>query len=137
MIPAEEDGDVTAERNRLANDPNAVNDLVRVVGLRKEYLFYILFIICYVYVFGRKDGDKEKRKEKRGGWRRRGEENRKLLIQARYPAPKGGIKVAVKNMTLGIPRSECFGLLGMNGAGKVITSLSLSLLSPPLSLLTL
>eukprot|EP00026_Physarum_polycephalum_P000423 Phypoly_transcript_00424.p1 GENE.Phypoly_transcript_00424~~Phypoly_transcript_00424.p1 ORF type:complete len:1603 (+),score=299.16 Phypoly_transcript_00424:284-4810(+) len=74
VIPAEEDSDVTAERNRLLNDPNAQNDLVRVIGLRKE-----------------------------------------------YPAPKGGIKVAVKNLTLGIPRSECFGLLGMNGAGKSTT----------------
>lgn len=39
-----------------------------------------------------------------------------------YPAPHG-IKVAVKNLTLGIARGECFGLLGMNGAGKVITIL--------------
>lgn len=37
-----------------------------------------------------------------------------------YPAPRGGIKVAVKNLTLGIGRGECFGLLGMNGAGKVL-----------------
>ncbi len=35
-----------------------------------------------------------------------------------YPAPDGGVKVAVKNLTLGIPRGQCFGLLGMNGAGK-------------------
>lgn len=84
VIPAQEDGDVTAERNRLANDPNARNDLVRVIGLRKE-----------------------------------------------YPAPHG-TKIAVKNLTLGIPRSECFGLLGMNGAGKVLILFSSfsSLLSP-------
>lgn len=36
-----------------------------------------------------------------------------------YPAPHG-IKIAVKNLTLGIARGECFGLLGMNGAGKVL-----------------
>jgi len=69
--PAAEDPDVTAERTRLASDPSAQNDLVRVIGLRKE-----------------------------------------------YPAPNGGIKVAVKNLTLGIAKGECFGLLGMNGAGK-------------------
>ena len=28
-------------------------------------------------------------------------------------------KVAVNNMSLGIPHGECFGLLGINGAGKV------------------
>jgi hypothetical protein len=44
VIPAQEDSDVTAERNRLANDPSARNDLVRVVGLRKEYLYYFLKI---------------------------------------------------------------------------------------------
>jgi len=42
-------------------------------------------------------------------------------LRKEYPAPGGGIKVAVKNLTLGIPRSECFGLLGMNGAGKSTT----------------
>lgn len=34
-----------------------------------------------------------------------------------YPT-SGGAKVAVKNFSLGIPRGECFGLLGINGAGK-------------------
>jgi ABC-type multidrug transport system ATPase subunit len=28
-------------------------------------------------------------------------------------------QVAVKSLTLGIERGECFGLLGPNGAGKV------------------
>lgn len=79
VTPAQEDSDVTAERQRLATDPAAQKDLVRVIGLRKE-----------------------------------------------YPAPGGGIKVAVKNLTLGIPKSECFGLLGMNGAGKSTTLGALS-----------
>lgn len=77
VTPAQEDADVTAERQRLLRDESA-SDLVRVTGLRKE-----------------------------------------------YPAP-GGIKIAVKNVTLGIPRSECFGLLGMNGAGKSTTLGALS-----------
>lgn len=33
----EEDSDVTAERERLRSDPNAQKDLVRAIGLRKEY----------------------------------------------------------------------------------------------------
>ncbi len=31
------------------------------------------------------------------------------------------MKVAVENLTLGIPQGECFGLLGPNGAGKTTT----------------
>lgn len=32
-----------------------------------------------------------------------------------------GKKVAVQNLTLGIPKNQCFGLLGVNGAGKTST----------------
>lgn len=42
-----------------------------------------------------------------------------------YPVSKGA-KVAVKNTSLGIPRGECFGLLGINGAGKSSTLAILS-----------
>ncbi|CAM9287272.1 unnamed protein product [Phaeothamnion confervicola] len=38
-----------------------------------------------------------------------------------YPASKGSLKVALRNMWLGIPKGECFGLLGINGAGKSTT----------------
>lgn len=38
-----------------------------------------------------------------------------------YPTSGGVAKVAVKNTSLGIPRGECFGLLGINGAGKSST----------------
>lgn len=38
-----------------------------------------------------------------------------------YPTRGGVAKVAVKNTSLGIPRGECFGLLGINGAGKSST----------------
>eukprot|EP01029_Cantina_marsupialis_P003977 TRINITY_DN139_c0_g3_i1.p1 TRINITY_DN139_c0_g3~~TRINITY_DN139_c0_g3_i1.p1 ORF type:complete len:1613 (-),score=439.95 TRINITY_DN139_c0_g3_i1:776-5008(-) len=38
-----------------------------------------------------------------------------------YPTLSGGSKVAVKDMNLSIPRGECFGLLGVNGAGKSTT----------------
>ena len=37
-----------------------------------------------------------------------------------------GAKVAVKSTSLGIPRGECFGLLGINGAGKSSTLAILS-----------
>lgn len=42
-----------------------------------------------------------------------------------YPTSKGA-KVAVKSTSLGIPRGECFGLLGTNGAGKSSTLAILS-----------
>lgn len=42
-----------------------------------------------------------------------------------YPISKGA-KVAVKSTSLGIPRGECFGLLGINGAGKSSTLAILS-----------
>ena len=37
-----------------------------------------------------------------------------------------GAKVAVKSTSLGIPKGECFGLLGINGAGKSSTLAILS-----------
>ena len=42
-----------------------------------------------------------------------------------YPVSNGA-KVAVKSVSLGIPRGECFGLLGINGAGKSTTLAILS-----------
>ncbi|CAN0168144.1 unnamed protein product, partial [Discosporangium mesarthrocarpum] len=42
-----------------------------------------------------------------------------------YPSSKG-VKLAVKSTSLGIPRGECFGLLGINGAGKSSTLAMLS-----------
>lgn len=42
-----------------------------------------------------------------------------------YPTSSGA-KVAVKSTSLGIPRGECFGLLGINGAGKSSTLAILS-----------
>lgn len=38
-----------------------------------------------------------------------------------YPSRGGGPKVAVRSLSLGIERRECFGLLGPNGAGKTTT----------------
>jgi ATP-binding cassette subfamily A (ABC1) protein 3 len=35
-----------------------------------------------------------------------------------FPTPDGGIKHAVDHLSLGILRDQCFGLLGVNGAGK-------------------
>jgi len=42
-----------------------------------------------------------------------------------------GVKEAVKDVTLGIPRGECFGLLGINGAGKSTTLSILTGEQPP------
>jgi len=44
-----------------------------------------------------------------------------------------GCKEAVKGITLGIPRGQCFGLLGINGAGKTTTLSILSGEIPPTS----
>ncbi|KJE92513.1 ATP-binding cassette transporter subfamily A [Capsaspora owczarzaki ATCC 30864] len=38
-----------------------------------------------------------------------------------YPASHGRSKVAVDGLTVGIPKNQCFGLLGVNGAGKTTT----------------
>jgi ATP-binding cassette subfamily A (ABC1) protein 1 len=42
-------------------------------------------------------------------------------------------KLAVNNLSLGIPRGECFGLLGINGAGKTTTMSMLTTEFPPTS----
>lgn len=34
---------------------------------------------------------------------------------------RGKKKIAVNNVTFGVPKRECFGLLGVNGAGKTST----------------
>ncbi|KAL5263173.1 hypothetical protein ACHWQZ_G008548 [Mnemiopsis leidyi] len=46
---------------------------------------------------------------------------------------KYGSKVAVQNLTLGIPKNQCFGLLGINGAGKTTTFSMLTGDIPPTS----
>ena len=38
-----------------------------------------------------------------------------LLLRQRY---KRGARPAVDGVSLGVPRGQCFGLLGLNGAGK-------------------
>ena len=44
---------------------------------------------------------------------------------------KGGKKVAVRSLSLAVPRGECFGLLGENGAGKTTTVRMLTGVFPP------
>mmetsp|Transcript_6325 Transcript_6325/g.7912 ORF Transcript_6325/g.7912 Transcript_6325/m.7912 type:complete len:1988 (-) Transcript_6325:343-6306(-) len=54
-------------------------------------------------------------------------------LRKAFPNPLGasGCKEAVKGITLGIPRGQCFGLLGINGAGKTTTLTILSGEQPP------
>merc|ERR1719454_389135 len=46
-----------------------------------------------------------------------------LLQQLRkvYRTPEGTPKIAVKGLSFGLPKGECFGFLGINGAGKTST----------------
>jgi len=54
-----------------------------------------------------------------------GEANRDVVrmegLRKVFGSYAGKKKVAVRDITLGIPRGECFGLLGINGAGKSTT----------------
>ena len=54
-----------------------------------------------------------------------------LLNQLTKVYPNG--KQAVNNMSLGVPSGECFGLLGINGAGKTSTMAMLTAEFPPSS----
>lgn len=55
-------------------------------------------------------------------------------LRKEYPGGFGeGPKVAVDNLSLRIPRGECFGLLGPNGAGKTTAISVLTGLFPPTS----
>merc|ERR1711871_518549 len=52
-------------------------------------------------------------------------DNSVILVEGLKKMYAGG-KFAVKGITLGIPNGECFGLLGINGAGKSSTLAMLS-----------
>lgn len=44
-----------------------------------------------------------------------------LALRKVYRTPEGAPKFAVKDLSFGLPRGECFGFLGINGAGKTST----------------
>eukprot|EP00928_Gymnodinium_smaydae_P017948 TRINITY_DN16841_c2_g1_i1.p1 TRINITY_DN16841_c2_g1~~TRINITY_DN16841_c2_g1_i1.p1 ORF type:complete len:2152 (-),score=460.50 TRINITY_DN16841_c2_g1_i1:58-5934(-) len=46
---------------------------------------------------------------------------RLLRLRKVYQTPEGRPKVAVRGLTFALPRGECFGFLGINGAGKTST----------------
>jgi ATP-binding cassette subfamily A (ABC1) protein 3 len=47
-----------------------------------------------------------------------GQANNDLIVLDKLTKVYDNGKVAVNNMSLGIPPGQCFGLLGINGAGK-------------------
>ncbi len=49
-VEKEEDIDVTAERNRVPSDESRNNDLIRLIGLRKEYLL-VMAMVFNVFEF--------------------------------------------------------------------------------------
>lgn len=53
-----------------------------------------------------------------GGEANEGEANGDLIVISQLSKIYGNGKIAVNNLSLGIPPGECFGLLGINGAGK-------------------
>ena len=48
----------------------------------------------------------------------KGEASRDLIVLKKLSKMYDNGKLAVNNLSLGIPRGECFGLLGINGAGS-------------------
>ncbi len=42
-------------------------------------------------------------------------------LRKAYPISDGGLKIAVRDMWLTVSKGDCFGLLGINGAGKTAT----------------
>lgn len=62
-----------------------------------------------------------------------GEANNDLIVLSQITKVYNNNKVAVNNMSLGIPPGECFGLLGINGAGKTTVMGMLTAEFPPTS----
>ena len=60
-----------------------------------------------------------------------GEGNNDLIVVNNLTKIYDGGKLAVDHLTFGIPAGECFGLLGINGAGKTSTMAMLTAEFPP------
>mmetsp|Transcript_11083 Transcript_11083/g.30615 ORF Transcript_11083/g.30615 Transcript_11083/m.30615 type:complete len:285 (-) Transcript_11083:3296-4150(-) len=64
---------------------------------------------------------------------RSGDANSDMIVIDRLSKVYGNGKVAVNNISLGIPPGQCFSLLGINGAGKTTTMGMLTAEFPPSS----
>ena len=62
-----------------------------------------------------------------------GEANDDLIVLSQLTKVYDNQKIAVNSMSLGIPPGECFGLLGINGAGKTTALSMLTAEFPPTS----
>lgn len=62
-----------------------------------------------------------------------GEANNDIIVLSELKKQYSNGKVAVDGLSFGIPRGQCFGLLGINGAGKTTTMAMLTAEFPPTS----
>uniref|UniRef100_A0A8C9VRP3 P-type phospholipid transporter n=1 Tax=Scleropages formosus TaxID=113540 RepID=A0A8C9VRP3_SCLFO len=84
-----------------------------------QYKFFINFICPLLHVMS-ESTDQDVAKERRRVTSGKAQEDI-LLMKELSKVYKVGRKPAVDRLCLGIPRGECFGLLGVNGAGKTST----------------
>eukprot|EP00981_Chlorochromonas_danica_P003709 scaffold684_cov167-Ochromonas_danica.AAC.8 len=128
---AHEDEDVRAERERVLNNPESLNDIIRIEQLRKVYSSNGNFFTLGLTVFSnlmkllwRSCFGSSSARDVPGAQPIPNQDNGVAPApQVQHHEAPAGVKVAVKCLTFGIPKGECFGI---NGAGKTTT---LSILS--------